>query len=251
MRKFFLPIITSVILYTFLLYSVFNDLSRLILFIYPFLAIVAGYGLSEFLNIFYQRKSVVNIAIVLVFLPLVVNAVLYNYLLVKNDTRVQALEWINENIPEKSKILVLVPAMRLSSTKESIDEQEKIDPLSLRTVEQIERVLNDKYFATKRFNALNLNAVVSDTFYANLRDYVLAQKYEYIVFDEDFAKIKGKNISIAEFGTLIKEYEGYTFTAYDEPTDGAHLSLKRLLSLPNLGPGIKIYKVNESIMCNK
>ena len=244
MRKYFLPIIISVLLYTFLLYSVFNNLSRMILFIYPFLAITAGYGLSEFLNVFGERKIVAYIVMVLVFLPLFANVVLFDYLLIKNDTRTQALEWVNQNVTAKSKILVLARYMRLPSTQESIEEQEKIDATSLRTVEQVERNLDDKFFTTKRFNALNLYAVVSSTFYADLRDYIRAKKYEYIIFDDNLVKIKGIDFSFAELGIPLKEYQGETVTDYNDPLDGANLNVWRMLFLSNFGPSIKIYKVN-------
>lgn len=245
-RKFIVPLFTGVLLYTFILYSVFNNLSRLILFIYPLLAVVAGYGLSEFLNILKQRKVVEYVVIVLVLSPLFINAILMDRLLLVNDTRTQAYEWVNKNIPAKSKILVFASALRLPTTAESIEEQERIDASSLRNVEQAERKLDDKFFTTKRFNALNLHSVVSSTFYADLHDYIIREKYEYVVIDEAFAKKKGVDFSMSEFCTPIKEYEGETVSDRNDPIDGADLNPKRLLTLPNIGPSIKLYKVNES-----
>lgn len=244
MRKYFLPILSSVLLYVLFLYIAFNDLTRLILFIYPFLAVVAGYGLSEFLNIFRDHKVIVYTVIGLVFLPLAANAVLFDYLLVKNDTRTQAFEWINQNIPAKSKILILAPALRLPATAESIKEQENIDATSLRTVDRVEESLDDKFFTTKRFNALNLHAVVSSAFYFDICDYIIREKYEYLVFNDDFAKVKGVRFSLDKIGSPIKEYQGETVTDINNPIDGANLNVWRLLFLPNFGPSVKIYKVD-------
>lgn len=243
MRKYFLPLIVGVLLYVFILYLTFSNLTRLILFIYPFLAVIAGYGLTEFLNIFKERKKIGYVMAVLAFLPLLVNVFSFDYLLVKNDTRVQALHWINQNISEKTKILVLAPGLRLPSTKEILKEQEKIDPASLRTVDQVESNLDDKFFTAKRFNALNLHSVASSTFYANIRDYAIQENYEYLIIDDVFAKIKGVDSSFTHIGDLVKDYQGETTSDRNDPIDGANLHTWRLLSLPNLGPSIRIYKV--------
>ena len=80
----------------------------------------------------------------------------FNYLLLKNDTRVQAIDWIDVNIKENSKIAVLVPLMRLSATKNAIEEQKIIDPDSIRSTDKARLALGDKFINGNQFHALNL-----------------------------------------------------------------------------------------------
>ena len=72
-------------------------------------------------------------------IPLVLSLRL-SYLFYNDDSRVHARQWIEENIPHESKILVYARLTRLSSTKEAIQEQEN-RPGSLRKVDIAEENL--------------------------------------------------------------------------------------------------------------
>jgi len=154
------------------------------------------------------------------------------------------MAFLPQCLPEKSKVLVLVPLMRLPGTKEAINQQELIDPDSLRSIEKSERQIDDKFFTGKRYNVLNLNTVNSPIFYADLRNYIMSEKYEYVIFDEIFAKEKGVNFLLKEVGATVKEYEGENVLGDDAPIDGRNINLRRLLSLPNFGPNILINKID-------
>jgi hypothetical protein len=73
--------------------------------IYPFIAIMASWGLSLILERENLSKIISWILISLLFLPLL-EIVPYNLKISRKDTRTLAKEWIETNIPSGSKILI-------------------------------------------------------------------------------------------------------------------------------------------------
>src|SRR3989344_2711027 len=90
-------------------------------------------------------------------------------ILLHNDTRMQGRAWIENNIPEGTKILVLAPLTRISSVAKAVTEQETIDPHSLRKIDHAERTLSKNFSRHPQYHALNLYSVGRDAnnFYNN------------------------------------------------------------------------------------
>lgn len=234
-----------IFLYFVIFYLFFGPFDRFVLPLYPLLAMSAGYGLYQTLKRFPVKfMRVFFLSAVCIFL--VIPIARFNYLLYKNDTRVQAIAWIQAHIPKHAKIAVLSPLMRLSTTPEALQEQEKIDPQSLRNVDHAEADLGNQF--GQMFNALNLYTVEDKIFFSGLNKYLSENNYQYLVYNPAFATIKGAT-SLSNFlGEEVLVLEGsYNFMLKDgneHIPDGFGEGLQELFYSSNLGPDIKIIKLN-------
>lgn len=181
------PLLLYVGLYGVVFYLFFRYTHRFAVPLIPFLALFAGYGFGAF----FQKTSNTFIKAVLVltlFVPIVISAQL-GYLAYQNDSRILARQWVEANIPEGSKILVISPLLRLASTKEAIEEQRLIDPASIRKVDEAEAFFdgNSRY---QSFHALNLYTIQRVAFYDRVVEYIKKHRYEYIIItpQEGFVK---------------------------------------------------------------
>lgn len=217
------------LLYIATFYLAFFILGRYILMLYPVLALLSGYALSK-LNIGYAY-----IACLLMFII----AVRFDYLLIKNDTRVQAINYAEENVPANSRVAVLARLTRLPSTKEAIDAQEKLDPNSLRQVDRAEREIGER--KEKTFQALNLGTVSGGAI-SDLRQYLIDNHYEYLIVSPEAAK--NYNLDLSTLPPPTASFLGYD--ANDDASDmtnGFGGGLPFLFSGRSNGPTIQITKL--------
>ena len=80
--------------------------------IIPFMCIFAGYGLNCIINLFKQRWTfrlnnlLIFFLIFFTLLPLIKTSILQGYEMLRKDTRTLAREWVLENIPKGSRLLI-------------------------------------------------------------------------------------------------------------------------------------------------
>lgn len=232
--------------YLVIFYLFFAHLDRFILPLYPLLAISAGYGLQQVFD--WPLVKPLRLAMLaIVGVLLVVPIVRFDYLLVKNDTRVQAIVWAQANIPVGAKIIVWAPLTRLPATPEALAEQKNIDPQSLRNVDQAEMNLDDKLALGRKFQALNLYNINNDSFFNSLKEYIKRNNYEYIIYNPDFANNRGVDFSSNYFAKEVKTFKGSLDSLLPDGReripDGFGSGLKELFYSPSLGPEIRIIKV--------
>lgn len=243
--RHFLFFVGFYFLYLTLFYLFFGHVDRFILPLYPLLAISAGYGLTFVLDrLINKLLRVLFVGIVCVFL--IIPILRFDYLLIKNDTRVQAINWAMTEIPLETKVVVLAPLMRLPATPEALAEQKNIDPQSLRNVDQAEASLAGTLISIHRFNVLNLYNIKNDVFWDNLEEYIVKNKYQYIIYAPFFAKEKKLSFLDNFSGERFKfgGSWGSTLTSgHEYIPDGFGLGLKELFLSPSLGPEIQIIKL--------
>lgn len=236
-----------IIFYIATFFFVFSTTDRFILVVYPLVAMVAGYGLATVYGWIAARNTrIARVIYVTVVVFLIIPVARFDYLLYKNDTRVQAIDWTEANIPAGSKVVVFAPLMRLSTTAEALREQKDIDPLSLRSIDQVEMSLNDKLALGRKYHALNLFNIKNESFSNNLSEYINKNNYQYIIYSSFFTRDKGAvfldNLSgerikfNGSWGTLLS-------SGHDRIPDGFGEGYKELFSVSNFGPDIQIIKL--------
>jgi hypothetical protein len=219
-REFFWMFFLFFIAYSAVFYLFFRFEHRFLLPLVPLSALVAGYGLSFFRG---QKAIIITAAALLAAFSLRLG-----YLNYAGDSRVAMKRWIENNIPAGSKIIVDARLMRLSSTREALEEQSRIDPSSLRQVDRSEIYFgkNPKYTS---FHAINLNFINNDDFKDGIEKYALEEGYEYFVSEGD---IKGERI--VSFGGVSN------FSVTDSRIG---LSPLELFETSALGPEVSLYNL--------
>ncbi len=247
-RRYIVSSLYFIFVYIAIFYLLFLQTDRFILILYPLFVTLAGYGFVRVLRFLakYSRLCAIGFSSILIILQGFV-IIKFDYLLVKNDTRIQARLWVEEYIPDKSKILVLTPLLRLSVTEGAIKEQEYIDQESLRSVDRAEALLSDQFFRQRRYHALNLNSVNSSTFFATLPQYIQNEEYGYIIYTSGFVREKGVPDSLSEiFGTELKQFTGYINTSPDSIINSFGDGVMELFQSSSIGPTIHIYELKNS-----
>jgi hypothetical protein len=250
-NKVIIVIWLFIIFYISTFFLVFSTSDRFILVIYPFIAVIAGYGFVIFYEyIFVRNKRIAQVLCVIMVLGLSIPIIRFDYLLYKNDTRVQVIHWIEQQLPMGSKIMVAVPLMRVSPTNEALSALQQIDSNALRTIDKAEQKLPQNFFKSKRFDAINLYTVSSSSIFLNLRDYMKENNFNYLIIDESYAHQRGVNFQPQEVGEVIRIFNGSISSinyglspGHETIPDGYGDGLRELFLSPSLGPNIVIVKL--------
>ncbi len=227
--------------YSIVFYELFRFEHRFSLPLIPFLAILAGYGIVKLSG--YVSEDYRNAAIAVLMLFPLIFAFRFGYLALKNDSRIALRQWIEENIPEGSKIMVSARLMRLASNPVAIAEQRAIDTGSLRSID----IAEERGFGSQpSYHAFNLYSVSNPVFYENMLEYAQSNSYQYLVMSDadswrnpnQFAKVS----ELSQTGTLIRSY-GNSQEEYS-------ISIGQLLGNPlglfridQFGPLVELYKL--------
>jgi len=238
-RRFAVVSILFTVIYVAIFYLGFHLQGRYILMLYPLFAIIGGYGLWKM----GKWPSVLLLSFMLL------TVLRFDQLLIRGDTRTQAREWIFENVPEQTSVAVLARLARLPSTPEAITEQEKIDPGSLRKIDEAERALPSSLLPGPHYHALNLATVKGGDFFTYLPEYLRTHHYQYLVISPDFAN--AHDFSLDKFGYLpigqagpVIEFKGYDGNDdINDLSNGFGGGLPFLFSGRSNGPTIEIRKL--------
>ncbi len=241
-RRFLLVTLFFSAFYIAFFYCFYLLEGRYIILLYPLLALVAGYGLFSVTERFKNFRTIVLSLVILGAGLMIFGAVKFDLLLVKNDTRIQATKWLEQNVVPGAKIAVLARLTRISGTPESITEQENIDSASLRQVDFAEKEISGKFIVRPRYHVLNLYAVKSQEFLSVISDYLREKNYEYLIYSPEFAEMRGIGKTLDSIGEKIYEIPGFENNDYDI-TNGFEGGLKNIFSLKNSGPTIVIKKL--------
>jgi len=237
------------------------DVGRYILMLYPLFAITAGYGLYIFNKTLLKvmPKLTVYILTFLVFFSSFIMSAKYDYLLVRKDTRVQALEWINETVSPDARIVTFVQFMRLPATMEASTEQAKIDPLSVSHSDKAISMLPQKFYSSPRHYVINLYTVDGpnhEDFISNVKQYIEDNHFDYLVYDQNSFMIDQKNLVdlLKIEGETVRVFDGYKisikkavvgFWFGDDINNDFAGGLWDILRSKNNGPTIVIKKLSS------
>ena len=240
-RIFFWTAILFITSYASIFYLIYFYNQRYTIYLFPILSLLAGYGFWESYTST-NRKILKIIIASLILIPLV-TILRFDWLVLKNDSRMQSRQWIETNLPEQSRILAYAELTRLASTENAIKEQKSIDATSLRKVDLAEMSFPKNPRGYASFHALNLYSVNNKEFYQDVESYAARNNYRYLLIDKSYAKQNNLPtlVHIAEKGNITGTF-GSTRGAY-LLRDGTFGSPINLWKLNNLGPQIEIYEI--------
>jgi hypothetical protein len=240
--------------------------SRYVLVLAPFISMGAGFLLFDYLPSRFKYKSQASIIFVLsilFILPTAIKSVKADMLLAGKDTRTEATEWIQNNIPYGSKIALdhtfFGPQLKqsvkqLREKKSIIDIQPELKALKTRKLDlQIKAVEGEKtyevYYITaegeKAGQFLNFWPVIMD----NMED-LKKHEIHYVVlsnmsFSENMKKIHKELAKKARPLAVFSPYADKKFRLSRDPIELTNIPVKsdELFSRCKPGPYLVIYEL--------
>lgn len=181
----------TICVYITFLYKALPLEDRYILPITPVLAIFGGYGFAYLWKKTLDSKPaqfVVSIFYVMIFSVPLSYSVYSSLILERNDTRIEAKNWLEKNAPDSSFVLVNMNTVRLYQNQKSLEMQRDIEPQSLKAIDRIR--LNQKSSLEKKVGIDSVNLWQLSSAAASEFDLVSAAKifesyrFKYYVFDD-------------------------------------------------------------------
>ncbi|MFH1551680.1 MAG: glycosyltransferase family 39 protein [bacterium] len=229
-RKLFFILAFIPLLSPFLYYFLLHFEPRYVLLFLPILALVAGYGLSQFLELFRIRFKwlVFLISLMIIILPLK-NAIDFGRLISQADTRNLANDWIKGNIPIGSKIITNSWEFNLIRNQECLNHQQQTNNMSLRSRDYV--MMENSFIDSYCVWPLDLIKILPSN----------VDEYQYYLIDEYTIR---RNVNLGEElmerAELIKRFEGSKF----DPTEQiSTMFVWQRLQDRKLGPTVEIYKL--------
>lgn len=221
---------------------------RGLLLVYPLMAICAGYGLFAAHELLKKVRIVACVFLCVILSLVLIPTIKFDILLMRNDTRELARQWMIREMPRNARVLVLASLLDVPAVPDAIMEQEMLDPASLRSLDRASRAIGDRSLNTPRFYALHLHRVPyrgnEDAF--GLLD---MSSYDYFIISSGFAakegytpfvdRAGGENVATF-FGSFREDALHESFEPFPEGFQGGIPDLFRITSF---GPEILIRKL--------
>lgn len=243
-----------------LLYFFFNKIPRALVFILPILSVFAGYfadrAILKAQNFF--RATAANLFLVylcsfIIFFawPLVID-LRYVYLFSQKDTRLLAKDWIRANIPAGTKMMSDTPYLRLTNTKEGIQNLENLDPSGLRSQDRALLRRDDEHYPALAFYVLNLH-FISPTKPERITsnpEYFRKLGFKYVVVEyehTDRSDLFPPTRRLVEDLRLIKRFQPFSGNSFvralDISGEIATIHPLELFKLERFGQVVDVYKL--------
>ncbi len=238
--------VSFIFVYSMIFYILFRFEQRFAIPIFPIFFILAGIGISECwkkISILSKMKcSFFSLAIFILLLIPILSSIQISSLLIRNDTRLQAREWVFRNIPEGSRIITYSNLFRLPTLPQAIEELRSIDKKAIRKVDLAESKIALKETSYKAYQALNLYPIDNLQILNNLSTYAKEKKYEYFLVEPDYRKnLSYGELTDARLHKKIASWEGQS--NYSIATSQFEGPFYELFKTPNMGPTIKMFKL--------
>ncbi|MBI5221639.1 MAG: glycosyltransferase family 39 protein [Candidatus Magasanikbacteria bacterium] len=228
-----------------------HDNGRYLLMLYPVFAITAGYGFYYFhekLLLLMPKLFVYGLTFSIFFFMLFVSLKL-DYLLAKADTRVQASEWINAELPADARLITFAPFMKLPATSEALQEQGSIDPSSVSRIDIAGSLVPQKFSAFPKHYSVNLYGIKNIAVISDIKNYIKMNDFDYLIYAEDLVLLENKGLMelLDVKGENIKVIKGFSGTDGDINNDFVG-GLKYILNSDNNGPTMIIKKISKTVI---
>ena len=236
-RPIFWIILLFSLSYLVIFYFLYHPAQRFAIYLFPFFALLGGAG---FAYGFHKMKfRMVKIIFTVILLIPALAPIKLVSLALKNDPRTRALHFIQESLPEGTKIATYARLFSIPPTKESLEEQKKIDVVSIR---QTNVAQADTPTPLKRFHALNLATV--DTHWLMIApSYLRTHGYQYLALDPSYAP---SDNAISPFADVSREKILAAFAGGDlhySITESTFGNIFTFLKLHSFGPDIEIHEL--------
>ncbi len=245
-KKTFYTIAGFIFVYISVFYLIFINEGRYLLMLYPLFALVAGFGIYNLYSSDKLKSLRLNTILPgVLILGLLASALIFDTLLIKNDTRASAEAWANKNIEEGARVITIVRLFRLPGSTQAIKLQEQIDQGSLRSKDKIE-LEHPELISVKKYNVLNMGTFSNDEFGQNLGSFLQLNNYDYLIISPQEAVLHNVDVSTLGLGSPVKVFHGYDSgdNIYDI-TNGYGGGIFSMMKRTKNGPTIYIYKLSN------
>ncbi len=242
-RNYFWLATTFMALYISTFYMIFYHQHRYTLPLQPILSLLAGIGFYIALQKVLSKNQVAGILLIsATSIILISGALKFDQILLNNDARLQAFRWIEQNLPEDSKIATYAELTHITSNKNAITEQESIDSKSLRRIDRSERYFDGNPYRDKRFHAINLYSVSNKNFFENIETYLKNNKYKYLLISLE----KTPNLDHLERLTYIAQ-SAKLIRSFDDPNKlQPEKTIIHHFTIDNFGNFLNLFKLNTA-----
>ncbi len=241
-RRYFWTIFAQLVSYATVFYFVFHYEPRFTAYMFPLLAITAGYGVHNLLNSMLSPVTH-RVALLVIFVLPVLTCLQFMRLELKNDPRTQAWHWANSNLPAETKVVTYAELMRLPSNKLAVAEKVALDPTSRRQIDVVESA---GFYAkgVVPLHSLNLSTVSAGPAWENMAEHIRSQQYEYLIYDPNYTIRDPNNVNqleqLAKGATLLATFGTPGFNIMGP---GHFPNIITFLGLKTFDPEIRIYKL--------
>ncbi len=233
------------LVYLFGLAFAFGSLrARYILPAIPFFVIISIYFFYYLADKIFRPAKYKNLIFIL-FVVLMISysaymSIFYAQKLLRPNTRIQAIDWIYQNIPTGSRIILDVPRVWLNESKEGIEFLKENNPQWFNARKKYLLTINEDQYPKPNYFIYNLS-------YLNLEklnfEKIKADYYIHVILDDPKRELIYSSLLNKEL--IAKFYPREKFDdAIRDPADGSMSKLfTTLRSIDYLGPYVEIYKL--------
>jgi len=238
-KRLFALFVSFPLIYWIILYFFFHFEPRYNLLLVPWFAVLGGLTMLQLWEIPFSNHLQKVVVIFILLLSFSVS-IYYDYLLTKPDSREQAKEWIEENIPADSSIAIYTRTLELTPNPEAIEILKNNFPEAIRTKHQVLENISFNRYPVPAYNVLNFNDLSVVGFGID-QEKGAANNYDYLVveyFNED--QIPVAVSAISEGSEIVKSFNKEKAV---DINGNLEAPITDIFAIQNLGPKIFIYKL--------
>jgi len=240
-RKFGAVLALSALLIVLAIYLFHYYLFHYVLLVLPVLILFAGVGVYEIVKMAQDRKLRVVMIIAIFILPTLV-ALRFSYLWTLPDTRHDARAYIEERLPQDTRIISYLPNMKVVTPEQTaLRERLAFDPKSSRLVDQTLLSLATSSYPVPAYPVFEIGALSIEGAAKITLPFLESQHFDYAVVDRSVAAYpalealiaKGKIVArfpadVPAVDILANEFGGPTLAVFIMPQMGPEIWIVKL-----------------------
>ena len=243
------------LLYVAMLYLTVTFEDRYLIGIIPAFCLFGSIGLGKLSKVlihFYPKfrfKIIISMTVLIAFYPAIL-ATYSNLLLLRDDTRLQAIEWVHNNLKDQDKIVNDMHHVRLKSSNEALAYQKQIDPYSLTSFERYrlsQKNMNLQKYSMSSINISWIKFNNNDTRTELIAKRLQSDNYAFFIFqkrpDQEESALKQHLAPNLKKITEFKPSQQKTVPPYLHSTQLVIYPMYHLFFVDRFGPHVEIFQL--------